>query len=192
MKSRIIAAVTVLILVLGAIPAWMSYQIDQTVDHYVPAAKHVYLFASNDCDGNLESWTRFNLRYILTIMQTTQQEFKDTAHLDRLLSDKTYLAEHQNRFEDLIIQFWQTQEQYTADSPPYFCNANVAEIHDAVIRMNDRHVFFYVAVIAQDNEKAKSRLKGLDDVINVIFGAMEGDAQLKPIIYRVMDELRSK
>jgi hypothetical protein len=190
MKTRILSLLVAIVLILGAIPAWMSYRVDQSLNHYIPAAKHVYLFESNDCEANLTSWIAFDIQYILEIMQSTQKEFSDTAHLDRLLTDKAYLVENQPRLEELIAQFMQFQDQYTADTPPYFCNTNVAEIHDAVVRMGDRNIFVYVAIIAQDNDKAKSRLQGLDDVMAVILGAMAEDPQLKPIMNRIIDSAK--
>jgi hypothetical protein len=184
MKQRILVIVVVCLVILATLPAVLSYRVNQTLNLYQPAVTYLYSFGRfgwADCEGNLRSWIRYDVYYILEIMTETLREFEDRSHFEKLLNDKAYLQRHEAKYEGMLNAFTSKQATYEADTPPYFCHDKVYEIHQAMNRMGNRNMFFYAALLEQDREKATSRLKGIEDVISVILGQMVEDPQLKPL-----------
>jgi len=168
----------------------MSFDIDQSLNHYVPAAKHVYLFESNTCDDRLLYWIASDVQYILDTRFTTTNRFTDAVHFEKLFSDDDYFESHRSEYEEYLGLFLNARDEYAQVPPPYFCNPNVPRIHEAMLRMNDRHLGFYLALHTKDKEKAASRVKGLDDVILVILEDMSADPQMKPMLKQVTDSIK--
>ena len=185
MKTRIVLSVGTLVLAMLLAPAVLSYRVTGNMAAYSTAIKHYYLFGYTDCESNLRSWVRMNIQYVANVMQTTEL-FADRDKLNRLLEDDEYLQSERDTYDQMVGFHANDYEKYDQDIPPYFCSEKVVETHNAVLRMGGRVIGFYASLFEHDVDKTKSRLKGLEDVMEVILGTMLEDPIMKPLVEEVI------
>jgi hypothetical protein len=102
----------------------------------------------------------------------------DTTEIKQILTDASYRTIAEADYKDSVNEILNNKLEYELDEAPYFCNPNVYEIYNMMLRMNYYNLFFYSAMFSGDYDKTMLRYNNIQVLLGNIIDAIQADPQL--------------
>jgi hypothetical protein len=163
--SRHIKWVIVVVVLIGAIPAALSYQVTGSVNHYVPATKHL-LWGWTDCEGNLMSWVRYSRNRLELAYYTIEKYKEPSSRKERLLILENNDTETTPELNDMLTYVKKIKLDYEQDNPPFFCHPMVFQVWQNILRLNENHLEFYLVLYGENYEDSTAQFDNLVAQLN--------------------------